>query len=482
MNKYLHVRRSEDSGFKITHIDHRVVPEVRAMFASMASRLPAGGIHERYRSVVRRVAKEAGVAYAEAEESLTRYPIPPTVQAFFDEFVGAYGHASIQEMVGDPAIYIEGVSWFTDWLLFDSPLVRGQEFSTRAVRVPDWPKAREALPKDSDGDVQRTLIASGKGVSDHIADVHNQWFQVEPETWELHNLHVDWLAVFDAEVDWWKGHFSDLHNRIMYGIGDKEPFRPALDRARWALPGTAATGACFTSDLRERSRQLTLASKVGKPSEVWGHIVQAYKESQPGIAGHALRKFERGLDLPAHLQDILKPAKGVDTDSGVVLHTFATEHQPSLEPYTRTRKGTYADPWRNRDTRMEVALECSLATARDWHRHRSFYPWTLNVVLDGEGALQPARGYEPKSELAKEQSDRLWRDSTRLYKRYMQEGDVQRAALALPLGTRMVITACGGYQHGLYMAELRAYAHGANFEYKRQALALLQLMGYPNGD
>jgi thymidylate synthase ThyX len=110
--------------------------------------------------------------------------------------------------------------------------------------------------------------------------------------------------------------------------------------------------------------------------------------------------------------------------------------------------------------------------ARDWHRHRTLYPWHLGVVLS-EGLISIDRRYEPKSELGRSKLPELLRRSTELYQRFLAAGDVERAALALPLGTKVVVSASGGLRDVVYMLELRAHAHGANFEYKEQAEAAL---------
>jgi hypothetical protein len=139
-------------------LDHRLTPEVRALFAAMASRMPDGGIEARYRQVMGEIAKhlveEAGYPPPHAsdpeylgiaESMLTEYPLHPVVQEFFAKFVKNYGHSSILELTGSPGVYVQGVSPFTAYLSFDNPLVKGQEFSTRAVRRKDWPMAREAM-------------------------------------------------------------------------------------------------------------------------------------------------------------------------------------------------------------------------------------------------------------------------------------------------------------------------------------------------
>jgi hypothetical protein len=436
--KYLH-----EVGPNIYHLDHRLTPEVRAMLAAMASRLPAGGIQARYAQLVAAVAE----TQPNPEDRLTEYPLHPKVQGFFDEFVGRYGHSSIQEQTGDPAIYVEGVSWLTNWLLFDSPLVAGQEFSTRAVRYKDWPMAREAT---------------------HGSRCAGLQF-----------LHEGWLEVFEAEVAWWADHLTDPANRAALGIGDKEPFRPALDRARWALPGTIATGACFTSNLRERARVLRDTTRVCGP--IGSVISAAYEVALPGIAPHALRPTSVEMPLPGHLENLLSPVVGLPSGASVDVSVARLDAQDENVPvyaYSRPRAKTYADPWMNRKSRVSVRIDGSLAVARDWHRHRTLYPWHLGVVLGEEDQVQIAAAYSPRSALGLAKTPELLKQSSEIYCSALANHDKVRAALALPLGTRVVLSGSGGYRDVLYMLELRAFAHGANFEYRAQALEGLSCLSH----
>ena len=457
--RYLH-----ESSPGIYFLDHKLTPEVRAMFASMASRLPAGGIRARYAQVVDFVASELwtdflGYAWEEAkkkdipelnlkvletwytsEDRLCEYPLHPRVQNFFDEFVGKYGHSSIQEQTGEPAVYVEDSSWFTNWLMFDSPLVAGQEFSTRAVQKKDWPMAREGRN-------------SGEGAN-------------------LVSLHKDWMQLFELEANWWKDHLSDPKNREALGVGDKEPFRPALDRARWALPGTISLGACFTSNVRERARVIRDASLLKEPQDIWSKVTDAYKEALPGISVHAFREVSPEHQVPEHLQKILCPVAGVE---GLVDIRVSDQNQDLAPVKSYVRKGvrTYEDPWANHEKRTYLRIECSLAAARDWHRHRTMYPWHLGVVLDAAGNLQLDRHYTPMSEEGKRTAQELLQRSSEAFSMLYSAGDIQRAALALPLGSRVVVSGSGGYRDAKYMLELRAFSHGANFEYRGQALEAL---------
>lgn len=531
--KYLHA--VGDGSF---WLDHRLVPEVRGMFAAMASRAPVGGIKARYAQVVEAVAETLyedwdgiistrtwadakgekcsapcdnvtiGDFHREhAENRLCEYPLHPKVQKFFDDFVGKYGHSSIMELTGSPAVYTEGISWFTAWQLFDSPLCAGQEFSTRAVQHADWPMARECRVTDSTlyedcsitttTDFGDTDVVKVEDVSFMFASPiapTPQKFNLQVDVVKPHPdlvaLHKDWFEVFEAEVAWWKDHLSDEANRLALGIGDKEPFRPALDRARWALPGTIATGCAHTTSLRERARvlkdgaNLAAASHAPATQAVWAEITETYREALPGLAGMGLREavYTPETAIPGHMRDVFSDAPDGPDAEVELTHTGGLS---DVEPFRRKGEKSYLDVSANAAYRANVTFRCSLAVARDWHRHRTLFPWHLQVVRAPDGCISIDHHYEPKSDLAKAKIMDLLIRSTNVFEAYMAAGNVVQAALALPLGTRVRMRGQGGLRDVVYMLELRKYAHGANFEYKEQATTALDAVRahwtYPDG-
>lgn len=421
-------------------LDHRIAPEVRAMFAAMVSRMPQGGIQVRYKQVLDAVQAERGTASVQAaEESLTTYPLPPKVQEFFDTFVSRYGHSSIMELTGSPTVFVENVSWYTNWILFDSPLVMGQEFSTRAVQHKDWGLAQECYRQTEGGEPQAVP--------------------------ELEELHKAWLLVFDAEVNWWAEHLEDPTNRANLGIADKEPFRPALDRARWALPGSIATGCALTSPLRERARAIHAGLTLQPRSRVWAGIKEAYRAALPGMAGMGLREtvYYSPSDLPWHLQSLLQKAEPNQQLSLQLL----SSHSRSVALPRRVKPNSYIDPSYNQNFQVQVTIPCSLAVARDWHRHRTLCPWQMQL-----DRIQIDPHYAPMSEYGQTQVARLLERTDEIYSLLPE----CLRPLCLPLGAKVVLQASGGLRDALYMLELRSAAHGANFEYKEQATALLRML------
>ena len=327
---------------------------------------------------------------------------------------------------------------------------------------------------------------------------------VPPEAWDLSKmkpvvrphpklkaLHNGWFDVFEAEVEWWQEHLSDAANREALGIADKEPFRPALDQARWAIPGTISTGCCHTGHLRERARVLSdgmlLAQRSGNEAviKVWEDIKKGYEDALPGMAGMGLREavYDENSHIPGHL--LVKPiGPAPETRCAVAMRpgNDVKSEVENIQPYKRPEgERTYVDPYWNHAAQVPFAVQCSLAVSRDWHRHRTMYPWILGIVREvlgkvthSYGPIQIHHAYEPKTELAKEKVPELLRMSTEAHDKFMAAGDLTRAMMALPLGTLVQMSGTAGLRDAIYCLELRKNAHGANFEYKAQATEALK--------
>lgn len=325
----------------------------------------------------------------------------------------------------------------------------------------------------------------------------------------LAQTHRHWLEVFGAELDWWQEHLASAENREALGISDNEPFRPAYDRARWALPGTIATGFAHTANVRDMGRVIAQAKALALnvldagggsvPASLWAETEKAYDRALPAFQGYALRTAitdvkEEGRAyrlVPGHLlhwhrspevELLVRDLDASDLDAICSVDNLADSIVPFGEGDAYKRGGVgYLDPTHNR-TRALVAIRCSLAVARDWHRHRTLFPWTLrplnaasqSAVLGPSKSVTINRAYEPKSAFAKERVPALLQRATHLYRGLVEGGDHYRALLALPLGTDALLYGYGGLRDVLYMLELRSKAHGTNFEYRNQALQMLE--------
>ncbi len=165
-----------------------------------------------------------------------------------------------------------------------------------------------------------------------------------------------------------------------------------------------------------------------------------------------------------------------------------------LSPHIKARppgERSYLDAQFNQYMQVGLTLQPSLAVARDWHRHRTMLPWSLDVIWeDGDEVstntlaahvkrrLRIHPSYKPMSEMGKARVPELLKLSGEVYQVFMMERNQMQAMLALPLGTHVQMSGQGGLRDMVYMLELRYHAHGANFEYKAQAKeALAQLQG-----
>lgn len=450
---------------EFTHvIDHRIRPEIRAMLLAMASRMPVGGIRQRYAEIVDAAARDSynqtmrgggreelgsgdvtpQAAIKRAEEAMT-HSIPAKVQGFFDTFVGAYGHASIKGCTGSPSVFVEGVSRWTAWLSFDDPCVNGQEFSTRAKRRKDWPMAYEA------------------------ANAPDPWAE------KLREIHDLGLASYNAEVDWRKDFFSDAKNRKEYGVADNEHFRPAFDRARWAIPGTIATGFGHAGDVRTMGRVIAQAraQAADNPAalEVWSSIGEAYDHALPAMSALGRKPWAAAMEsAPEELVLSRACLQGYENSAWL---TSAADRNFAGDTFPRTSR--YLSR-RYNQVPVELSIVGSKASMTDWHRHRTMLPMSIivrsPVRISGALDLDGRPMYEAKSEFARANVS----DYLRLCSEVFDGADTFTRMLALPLGAEVVGLAVQRLRDFAYSMELRSGLTGTlgvNHEYARQAIEIM---------
>lgn len=503
--KYLHVVPCEAAA-QICYLDHRLCTEVQSMMVSMVSRMPEGGVSRRYAELVDKIAQSLleeedsrlslerkdqrdqfvasmggsmdtasriPIYRSAAEDRLCEYPLHPIVAEHFRKWVGEYGHSSITEHNAEPMVFLDGCSRWLAWLLFDNPLVSGQEASTRALDFGKRPPCPEV------GDVSEGTLGE-----------------------ELLLLHRDWMALRDAELEWWKadlvqpcglcgGVALDVPCTLCKGTGkkhpwmlDPQPFRPAFDRSRWALPGSISTGCAFSYSLRAASRSLANAWHFAKESgnqpamQILDSLYSAFWAAAPGLAPLVLKKpAGSGLaeSWPHLSPGFVGQSHDVELDLVITSHLEEEQVCERTKPRNATRRA-YLDPKWNQLVRVNLILQCSLAAATDWHRHRTGFPWQIDIVDDSSGLIVIDHHYRPHS-LDESELTFLRRRTTSLYREFLEKGDRLRAILCLPLGTRVQMSTSMGLRDFVYMTELRGYVAGANFEYLEQAQTALRQLG-----
>jgi len=338
-------------------------------------------------------------------------------KTFLRQNLAGYGHASIAEMA-ELFVHVKNVGWPMAWLLEDYPLFRGQEVSTRAINMAKSGRMCLGAPES------------------------------------LRPLHEQWLAVF-----------NELNETIVAGGGYK------FDQIRWALPGTLPAGVTMTGDVRSVVRHLEQIEGMG---DAYAEIAQlllegaaAYAPETVGAARKGPRKPE--LDWAETRSKYMRPDQR-DADGAYVSCLYRCNRDiRACRP--RTAVEHLDRRWAHVGL-FQFEVFCSVAAARDWHRHRAVMPWTLEVPT---GSLRRASAkYYPM--LHDSKYDELWDATESAYQELARSAQPWEALYALPFGAMIKLTCTATLPALLYMLELRASASGANFEYKDQAIqGLIQL-------
>lgn len=362
---------------------------------------------------------------------------PEEVQAFLDENLAGYGHASIGEMA-ELWVHLKHLGWPMAWLLEDYPLFRGQEVSTRAV---DMTRADR-------------MCVGAPAILEYV--------------------HKDWVRVF-----------QELKAASEHTTGYK------FDNIRWALPGTIPAGVTLTGDARTTLRHLEQIEGMGGDYAMIAQRAIAGIEAYAPHAAKALRKgprtpmyawsadpLPRKADLidsinPKKMGEVFKVRRHETVDLFKVTHNDVQGRGAARLP--RRDKIEHLDrSWESVGV-FSVMFTCSVAAARDWHRHRAVMPWEMSPVIYDDGTLCKA-AYEHYPEMYDPKYDSLWEQTSAAYAVLMKSARPWDALYALPFGARVVMQCRATLPSLLYMLELRAGAGGANFEYKAQAIQGLRAL------
>ncbi len=358
------------------------------------------------------------------------YSEPPApIAEFIDKNLGEYGHSSIAELAGGCWVHVRGFGWPSAWLVEDFPLFVGQEVSTRAVDPTQLP-----------------------GICDYC-----------PE--EFTDLHDRWTEVFRAERDREAG---------------KRGYK--FDHVRWGLPGSIRAGV--TMQTQARNAIMHLRDIQGLLPALAEDYLKGYAACAPTVTKH----YAKGPKTPPSMWTKGALAPGIEIDGELdlassisVLDEFECIHpNMALCADWPDRPGPrhYADPIWERFPRISVEIDCSVAVARDWHRHRPVMPWTIEPVIT-DGALTPAPWYPGMADwLETDEGKALWADTSKTFLDWHEQHKGTThwwlGLHALPFGALVKIKAVGTLPKILYMLELRATTRGANFEYKAQAISGLR--------
>lgn len=354
---------------------------------------------------------------------------PKKVQNFLQKYLGEYNHASIGSMAKAMWIYLYGFGWPEAWLLEDFPLFDGQEVSTRAVDSAEIPGRQ------------------GPGTPCLMA----------PE--EFDSLHQAWMKLFNEAKD-------------------EDPSGYAFDEVRGLLPGTTPSGVVLTQDVRAVARHFDRIHALGGVYEEladrgYSGLERLAPETTRAVA-HKDRAIPAHWRLDTNYQNI---PEQMQAQEGMWVEAWGNPDPTrwkmvaeGLEPRKEAR--SYLDPGWKRAPRFRVRLTCSVAVARDWHRHRPPMPWQLSVVVDegGDPVLAPWYGCHQTV------PGQLWQKTCEAFGSWMEQASHNpdagwRALHALPFGSLVQLHSVCTLPELVYMLELRATAPGANPEYRNQARA-----------
>ena len=346
-----------------------------------------------------------------AEEHAWGEP-PEKVRQFIEENVSGYGHASIAEMA-ELWVYMSGCGWPFSWLMADFPLFKGQEVSTRAVDV-----TREAAPC--------------VGAPDAV-----------------HDLHRDFLDLF-----------KQLKVEHTDGSGGYK-----FDNIRWALPGSLRTGLTVTSNVRDSVRQAQHIQGLGGAEAA---LASEFIEAAKAYAPVMVSSYAKGARAPFSTWSSRAEFSESSPEYAVRLYPVNYDHTAikrltnALDAAGGRKPKAHLDPMWERAALFDIEIVCSLAAARDWHRHRRCMPWELLVYTNNRSLHINKSAYpSAKRDGVDELMQRAW-------DLYQSLGGVE-AWYAVPFGATVLLKGRATLPQLVYMLELRAHSVGANFEYKRQA-------------
>lgn len=342
------------------------------------------------------------------------------VEAFLDLNFGDYGHGSIGTMAQGLFLHVRKVGWPFAWYLEDHPLFVGQETSTRAVDLTREGYARTA-----------------------------------PDDKRLRRLHDEMLEAFAEEK-------AKLASEGGY----------RYDTIRYLLPGTISTAVTYVANVRVGMRHLyqmrhSLPETFQEPVNdlIAGMHALAPRASKnarynpvPSMSTWSWKTVHRtGPDLT---NDDLE---NVEVAVTPITRRVSVEDLPPRDP----GRLTYLDPLWSRHRRFDLKIVCTVAAARDWHRHRPAMPWTVRV-LTGDWR-DPKLQIRTPASFDEGRAGTFCDLATEVF--YDLRTPIQERLHALPFGALVELTCEVDMRNLLYMLELRYRSGGANAEYKAQALA-----------
>jgi thymidylate synthase ThyX len=321
-----------------------------------------------------------------------------------------YGHASIAEM-SFPTIFIKNIGWVSSWILEDDPLFIGQEVSTRAVY---------------------------KNILFPCIEFNNAFYQ---------------------DFMFFKNIFDELKNNNINKKGYK------FDNIRWALPGGFSSGVVLNMNSRILNRVICrIKSLKWFNKNIYKNISLGFNECCKYVSKSLKKKSKKysklwdKLDIINNIDPITLNTKPIEFDFSL----FNLNKCLNFLTKKIFQKKEYLDKFFNYFGVIKIKIYCSLAAARDWHRHRSLMPWKLNLITktNNQFFISPMYNIDFFNNKLS-----IFFKQNKILKKTIDYYDLYR----LPMGTACLLEGIGYLPDIIYSLKLRSESDGANFEYKKQA-------------
>lgn len=349
------------------------------------------------------------------------------IEKFLLENLAKYNHASIGEMCL-LTIYHFGFGWVSSFLLTNDCLFIGQEVSSRAVNI---------LKK-----IQKPCYDSKSVV------YSNESFR------------------------FFRNIFIKLQQNINTINGAYK-----FDYVRWALPGNISTGVIFNMNGRVLSRHLNSL----KNFKFMKKIIQQYELGFKTIAPNIFISLDRKRkNINTQKKVLIKRITHIDKQKLCFIKWINKPQNIEniiamlIKKYEKNVKLEYLPLEFKKLGLFEINIHCSIAAARDWHRHRPVMPWTLTLLLNQNSLPIIHPLYEIYGYTQYENEINCFFEEKKIFHNLKSISWEQM--YVLPFGTSVDMNCCTTLDFLFYMLKLRSNSSNANFEYKTQANMGLKIL------
>lgn len=337
--------------------------------------------------------------------------------------VKKYNHSSIAEMAF-PTIFSKNFGWISAFFLTHDPLFIGQETSTRA-----------------------------------IVDLDSYCYEINNDD-NKKQLHLKFSEIF-----------KKLSQLKLHKGGYK------FDFIRIFLPGSFRTGVCVSMNARSLVRHLKRLYSI----KYMKNIVDEYKKGFENCCPILSKCFVINSNKPSmgiNFQKRITYTKFNDIFDIKIIGKFNKlifKKVNELLGYKKREKKTYISSDFKYFGIFTIKFNCTIAAMRDFHRHRTLYPFKFELLSKNKKTFYPIFAPFYKNFLIDIYGEKIIFNLFNRVKKIFNNLDYSKLENSsfdiydlymFPLGTMVRVSMTGTLENIIYMLELRSLAHGANFEYQ----------------